>query len=211
MAARNATLVDKLSLLPHVVVGLSMGLLRLATRPFMNDVRPKDSYTDFTYAVFRHVLANVTITQEKWLVDSTEETYDTWARSKKIEPHTTVLASGLKVHWIGRPTDEKVFLYFPGGGYVNPPTPQHLDWLLELRTDLSKTRNVAMAVVGYTLAPEGQYPLQLREGTESLLWLFNTQGKKPEDVGCTFASMGCHMSVNLVSRYSLEVTRQVAI
>lgn len=182
MAARPATLVDKLSLIPHVVVGLPAGLIRLATRPFTNDVKPETAYKDFVYAVFRHVLARVTITQEKWLTVPTEKTYITWAEKKSLPTDTAVLPSGLKVHWIGKPSSEKIFLYFHGGGYVNPVTPQHLDWLQELQTDLSKTKSVAVAVVGYTCAPEGQYPVQLRESAESLLWLLNAQGKKPEDV-----------------------------
>ena len=186
MAARPATLVDKLSLIPHVTIGLSVGLARLATRPFTNDVKPPTAFKDFVYAVFRHVLARVTIPLEKWLTIPTEETYLTWAAKKNIEADTAVLASGVKVHWIGNPSSEKVFLYFHGGGYVNPITPEHLDWLLELQTDLSKTKSVAVAVLGYTCAPEGQYPLQLRQGAESLLWLLSAQGKKPEDVSHCF-------------------------
>jgi len=182
MPVRNATLVEKLSLLPHLVIGLSVGFFRLATRPFTKDVKPHTAFKDFVYAVMRHVLANVTIPVEKWLTTSTEKEYLTWTQGKKLQSDTAVLRSGVKVHWIGSPSAEKVFLYFHGGGYVNPITPQHLDWLLELQTDLSKTKNVAIAILGYTCSPEGQYPLQLRQGAESLLWLLNEQGKKPEDV-----------------------------
>jgi acetyl esterase/lipase len=182
MAARPATFLDKLSLVGPVVAGLPVGLFRLATRPFTNDVKPQTAYKDFVYAVFRHVLARVTITQEKWLTVPTEKTYLTWAEKKNLPTDTAVLSSGLKVHWIGNHSSEKVFLYFHGGGYVNPVTPEHLDWLLELQTDLSHKKSVAVAVVGYTCAPEGQYPVQLREAAESLLWLLTVQGKKPEDV-----------------------------
>jgi hypothetical protein len=197
MAARPATLVDKLSLILPVVVGLPVGLLRLATRPFTNDVKPQTAYKDFVYAVFRHVLARVTITQEKWLTVPTEKTYLTWAEKKSLPTDTAILASGVKVHWIGEPSSEKVFLYFHGGGYVNPITPEHLDWLLELQTDLSKTKNVAVAVLGYTCAPEGQYPVQLREGAESLLWLLNARGKKPENVSHVEIYLVCHILTDL--------------
>lgn len=212
MAARPATLGDKLILIPHVFVGLSVGLVRLATRPITNDVKPPTAFKDFVYAVFRHVLARVTITQEKWLTVPTEKTYLSWAAKKSLQTDSAVLASGLKVHWIGKPSSEKVFLYFHGGGYVNPITPQHLDWLLELQTDLSKTKEVAIAVVGYTCSPEGQYPVQLREGAESLLWLVNSQGKKPEDVSYGFLnrSIGCNVLANIfLHRYSLVAIQQV--
>jgi hypothetical protein len=68
---------------------------------------------------------------------------------------------------------------------------EHLDWLLELQTDLSKTKNVAIAAVSYTCAPEGQYPLQLRQGIESLLWLLKTPGRNPEDVSDATPLMNC--------------------
>jgi acetyl esterase/lipase len=125
------------------------------------------------------------------MLPTTDKAYLTWARGKSLEPDTAVLASGLKIHWIGKSSAQKVFLYFHGGGYVRPMSMEHLDWLLELQTDLSKTKSVAIAAVSYTCAPEGQYPLQLRQGVESLLWLLKTPGRKPEDVSDAISSMNC--------------------
>jgi hypothetical protein len=68
---------------------------------------------------------------------------------------------------------------------------EHLDWLLELQTELLKTKSVAIAAVSYTCAPEGQYPLQLRQGVESLLWLLKTPGRNPEDVSNAISSINC--------------------
>ena len=189
----NVGLMDKLSLLPHVFVGLYMGFLRLATRPFTNDVKPPTAFKDFVYAVFRHILSNVTIPQEKWLAPSTEITYQKYAQDNNFPPDTSILPSGLKVHWIGNRSANKVFLYFHGGGYVNAISPAHLEWLQELQADLSKTKPVAMAIVGYTCAPEGQYPLQLKQGVESLNWLLTEEGKKPEDVSYRFGGIIAYM------------------
>jgi acetyl esterase/lipase len=186
MANNNITLADKLAMIPHLAIGLSQGFLQLALRPFASDGRPPTAYKDFLYAAFRHLLSNLSITQEKWLAPPTETVYLNFARDKNFQPDTDVLPSGLKVHWVGNKSADKVFLYFHGGGYVNAISPAHLEWLLELSTDLSQTKRVAAAVVGYTCSPEGQYPLQLEQGTESLIWLMETQGKKPEDV--------CHSS-----------------
>lgn len=193
MAAQSATLVDILAIVPHALIGLSVGLLRLAARPFTDDAKPPTAFKDFVYAVLRYVLANSTVPQEKWMLPTSEKAYLTWARGKSLQPDTAVLASGLKVHWIGKSSAQKVFLYLHGGGYVRPMSMEHLDWLLELQTGLSKTKNVAIAAVGYTCAPEGQYPLQLRQGAESLLWLLETQGRKPEDVSYAVSSMTCDM------------------
>ena len=191
MAARSATLVDKLALVPHALIGLSVGILRLAARPFTHDAKPPTAFKDFVYAVLRYVLANSTVPQEKWMLPTTDKAYLAWTRGKSLQPDTTVLASGLKIHWIGKSSAQKVFLYFHGGGYVRPMSMEHLDWLLELQTDLSKTKSVAIAAVSYTCAPEGQYSLQLRQGVESLLWLLKTPNRSPEDVSDAILSMNC--------------------
>lgn len=127
MAARSATLVDKLALVPHAIIGLSVGLLRLATRPFTHDAKPPIAFKDFVYAVLRYVLANSTVPQEKWMSPTTDKAYLTWARGKSLEPDTSVLASGLKIHWIGKLSAQKVFLYPHGGGYVRQMSMKHLD------------------------------------------------------------------------------------
>jgi acetyl esterase/lipase len=213
MANNNITLAEKLGVVPHLAIGLSHGFLRLASRPFTSsDGKPQTAYKDFIYAAFRHLLSNLTLKQEKWLSPSTETVYLNFARDKNFQPDTDVLPSGLKVHWVGNKSADKVFLYFHGGGYVNAISPGHLEWLLELSTDLSKKKSVAAAVVGYTCSPEGQYPLQLEQGTESLIWLMETQGKKPEDVCYPNAPANpfTRRQLTLFSRSLSVETQQVA-
>jgi hypothetical protein len=211
MANNDITLTEKLAVIPHLAIGLTNGFLRLASRPFTtSDGKPPTAYKDFVYAVLRHLLSNVNVKQEKWLSPPTETVYLNFARDKNFQPDTDVLPSGVKVHWIGNKSAEKVFLYFHGGGYVNAISPAHLEWLLELSTDLSKTKRVAVAVVGYTCSPEGQYPLQLQQGTESLLWLMKTHGKKPEDVCYSLKSSAITQQLTFISRSSSVETQQVA-
>ncbi|KAM0720339.1 hypothetical protein Q7P37_004475 [Cladosporium fusiforme] len=199
MATQKASLIEKLTLLPHLAVGLSLGFLRLATRPFSTDSKPPTVYKDFIFTVARYLLSNVTIAHEKWLNPATEQAYLSFASQKGFQPDTAVLPSGLKVHWIGNKGAEKVFLYFHGGGYVNPLSPAHLDWLYELQADLSKTKSTAIAAVGYTCSPEGQYPLQLKQAAESLIWLLQKEGKKAEDIFVGGDSAGGHCSLALLS------------
>jgi acetyl esterase/lipase len=198
MATGSLSLFEKLSLLPHVAIGLSLGFFRLASRPFTSDVKPPTAYKDFVYTVGRYVLANVSIAQEKWLAPPTETVYLRLAQDNNFMPDSTVLWSGVKVHWIGDKTADKVFLYFHGGGYVNACSPAHLEWLLELQRDLSKKERMAIAVLGYTCAPEGQYPLQLRQGAESLNWLLGPGGKKPENVSDISQTKSCVMLTTLL-------------
>lgn len=72
-----------------------------------------------------------------------------------------------------------------GGGYVMSCSLGHFAWLFDLQNELSKTQNISVVVVGYTLAPHGQYPTQLKQAAESLEWLLNTHNKKPGDVSLT--------------------------
>jgi hypothetical protein len=75
MAARSATLVDRLALVPHALIGLWVGILRLAARPFTHDAKPPTALKDFVYAVLRYVLANSTVPQEKWVLPTTDKAY----------------------------------------------------------------------------------------------------------------------------------------
>ena len=130
---------------------------------------------------------------------STESEYLNFAKTKNFQPDTTVLSSGLKVHWLGSKTAEKVLVYFHGGtspcaprllgycllepgGYVLAATPGHLEFLYDLQNELSKTKSISVVVPSYTLAPHAQYPSQLREAAETLSWLLNDRNKKPSDV-----------------------------
>lgn len=45
--------------------------------------------------------------------------------------------------------------------------------------------------MGYTLAPCGRYPLQLKQAAESLEWLLETQKRKPSDVSRRY-TLDCH-------------------
>jgi hypothetical protein len=127
MTARSATFVDKVALVPHALIGLSVGILCLATRLFTHDAKPPTAFKDFVYAALHYVLANSTVPQQKWMLPTTDKAYLTWAHGKSLETDIAVLASGLKIHWIGKPSAQKVFLCFHGGGYVHPMSIEHLD------------------------------------------------------------------------------------
>jgi acetyl esterase/lipase len=67
------------------------------------------------------------------------------------------------------------------GGYSLSSSPAHWEWLNDLQKELSKSISFSVVVPAYTLAPEGQYPLQLKQAVETLERLLK-QGKKPGDV-----------------------------
>jgi hypothetical protein len=61
MANWSATLVDKLALMLHALIGLWVGILHLAARLFTHDTKPPTAFKDFVYTVLHYVLANSTV------------------------------------------------------------------------------------------------------------------------------------------------------
>lgn len=96
------------------------------------------------------------------------------------------------------------------GGYVLAASAGHVKWLFDLQEELSKTTSIAVVLVSYTLAPQGQYPLQLQQAAESLEWLVETKKKKAADVRLPPHITNLKLK-SLSSRSSLAATRPVAI
>ncbi|KAK5136551.1 hypothetical protein LTR08_002895 [Meristemomyces frigidus] len=180
--ARETTVMDKLTMIPGTGLTLSSAVYRLVTAPFTSGPRANTVFKDAIFAALRTHLSNVTPGQEKWLNTTTESSYSHLAKQEKFQPDTDVLPSGMKAHWLGSKSAKKTILFFHGGGYVLGATAGHFKWLHDLQMDLSKDCSVNIVLPGYTLAPEAQYPVQMKQGVECLKWLLDDLGKKPSDV-----------------------------
>ncbi|KAF7185054.1 Esterase [Pseudocercospora fuligena] len=194
------TLGDKLLIVPLLVKVIGSALFRCVSLPFISKKANKP-FKDVAFAALRSNLAGVNAAQEQWMnaAQSTDQTYLDIAKKAKFQPDTDVLDSGLKVHWLGPKSAEKIILYFHGGGYVLSCSPGHITWLYELQQDLSKKTNVAVVLVSYTLAPKGQYPLNIKQAAESLQFLLTKQGKKASNIVIAGDSAGGNMTVGLIS------------
>lgn len=178
----QVTLMDKLLFIPVIGRTILAALTRSITGPLLGGPRANTYFKDVAFAALRTMLGNVSAATEQWTNPPTEAGYLELAKTKGFQPETTVLAEGLKLHWIGPKTAKKVLLYFHGGGYVLSCSPGHYAWLFDLQQALAKESSFSIVLVGYTLAPHGQYPKQLAEAAESLQWLLETQGYSPSDV-----------------------------
>ncbi|KAK3058525.1 hypothetical protein LTR09_000089 [Extremus antarcticus] len=195
----QVTTMDKLSLIPVAASSIASALIRLLTTPFVGGAKANTFFKDVVYAALRTNLSNISPGAEQWMNSTTEAEYLGLAKKQNFQPDTDVLGSGLKVHWIGKKTARKVLLYFHGGGYVLAASAGHMQWLFELSQELSKTQDLSVVVVSYTLAPHGQYPTQLKQAAESLEWLLETQQKKPSDIFIAGDSAGANMTLMLLS------------
>ena len=64
----------------------------------------------------RQNLSTINVAQEQWTIAaSTEANYLEFAAKEKFQPETTVLNSGLRLHWLGPKAAEKNIIYFHGG------------------------------------------------------------------------------------------------
>ncbi|KAK5170203.1 uncharacterized protein LTR77_004789 [Saxophila tyrrhenica] len=193
------TTTDKLLLIPVAAASIGSAILRLLTRSFTGGAKANTAFKDVIFAALRTNLSNISEGAEQWMNSTTEAEYLTLAKKQGFQPDTDVLGSSLKVHWIGGKAASKVLLYFHGGGYVLAASAGHMQWLYELQQELSKTQEISIVVLSYTLAPHGQYPTQLKEAAESLEWLLETQKKQPGDIFVSGDSAGGNMALMLLS------------
>jgi len=178
---------------------LTAAFFRAITSPLSSGPKANTYFKDVVFAALRANLSAVTVGTEQWINGTTESVYLDFAKKERFQPDSTVLDSGLKLHWLGTKTAEKILLYFHGGGYVLASSPGHFQWLFDLQNDLAKTTSISVVVVSYTLAPHGQYPEQLKQAAESLSWLVDREGKKASNIFIGGDSAGGNMAMSLMS------------
>jgi hypothetical protein len=178
----QATLGDKLMMIPNLGQTIFAALARLVLSPLSSGAKADKLFKDVAFAALRKNLSLVSVSQEQWLNTKTDSNYLDFTKKQGFQPDTDVLSSGLKVHWLGSKTAEKVLLYFHGGGFVLSCSAGHFQWLFDLEKELSKSHSFSVVLVSYTLAPHGQYPVQVQQAAEALQWLLTQQGRKPSNV-----------------------------
>jgi acetyl esterase/lipase len=112
-----------------------------------------------------------------------------------------VLSDGKSsISWLGdRKTATKLVLFFHGGGYIAPITPEHLEWALQyLRFGHEMHIDVAVAVLQYSLAPSARFPTQLCQAADALSHMLSS-GISARDIIIGGDSAGGNLTVALLS------------
>lgn len=184
---------EKLLLLPHFGKVILSAVLSLCTSPFTGGAGANTLLKNVVFAALRTHFENISTSQEGYIKGTTEKVYLDVAKKAMFQPDTDVLASGMKVHWLGTKSADKIILYLHGGGYVVPATPAHVQWCYDLGKALSEKqgRSVSCVFPSYTLAPEAQYPTQLVQAIECVDMLVNKMGKKPSNVRSSPTPTSC--------------------
>ena len=181
--AAPITLSDKLMLAPVLARSLLAAVIHLVTRPLQQGPHARTLFKDFLFAALRTALAVIPPPTEQYIIAPTDVHYRSHVRKRQLPPETTILNSGLALHWLGPRSAHKIVVYLHGGGYVFSCGPGHWAWLHDLRDSVARDADVSFVVVSYALAPRGQYPQQLCQAAEALAWLLDDQRRSPADVG----------------------------
>ncbi|KAK6434857.1 hypothetical protein LTR95_008955 [Oleoguttula sp. CCFEE 5521] len=200
MAPAEATIGEKLAILPKVFAALGAALTQLALYPIYGDSKDTGAFRWALYGTFRSLLASLTPVQEAVAFPKTVTVYRSIAKAQKFDPVVEKTPGGVEVCWLGSKKADELVLYFHGGGYAISASDGHIKWLSSLQKDLSAGgRSVAIAVPAYTLSATAPYPQQLKEAVEVTNWLLTDQGRKPSDITLAGDSAGGNLTLALIS------------
>ena len=114
MASTQVTFTDKLMVVPVIARTASSAIYRAVTSPFVGGAKATSYFKDVVFAALRTNLTLISVGTEQWMNPRTEDTYLQFTKKQGFQPDTDVLPSGLKLHWLGKKSAEKVLLYFHG-------------------------------------------------------------------------------------------------
>lgn len=111
--------------------------------------------------------------------------------------------------WLGdRRRATRFVLFFHGGGYVVPALAGHLEWCARAyllaspaagREQDDGGEEVAVAVLQYTLSPDGRYPTPLRQAAGALAHLFASGAVRPGNLVVGGDSAGGNLTAQVLS------------
>ncbi|KAH7475468.1 alpha/beta hydrolase [Fusarium oxysporum f. sp. albedinis] len=191
----------KILLVPGTIVGILIRGMPLAIKYKV------PLHLWFTCMVGRILLGNFTPRQVQFLSTPTIDVYTAWIKKQRDQGHHTRLnldieplaGTDASIMWIGnRKKASKFVLFLHGGGYVAPPLPGHFTWCWEAYVNGGPgvDKEVAVAVLQYTLAPGGKYPDQLRQASAALNHLLQS-GVNPRDLIVGGDSAGGNLTTQL--------------
>lgn len=187
-------------------------LFRLLTTPlrWLTGSGAATLFEDIFFTIFRTVLRHSSFAVSRTIFKPTTEVYEELCRKTGKKATSLVVhgkgkgIEGLKAHWIGEEEAEVVVLYFHGGGYTQPASPDHLTYLDGLAKDINvaagSASSISFLVLAYSLAPEQAiYPTQLRQAAATLKHLINACGRSPSSIILAGDSAGGALSIALLS------------
>ncbi|MFX0029049.1 MAG: alpha/beta hydrolase [Candidatus Hermodarchaeota archaeon] len=111
-------------------------------------------------------------------------------KDAKCEP---IDIAGIPAEWISVPDsiNDRVLLYFHGGGYVAGSIKSHREYCVNLAR-ASKTK---VLLIDYRRAPEHRFPAAVEDATKVYDWLITSGGIKPKNIIIAGESAGGGLTI----------------
>ncbi|KAF1982398.1 alpha/beta-hydrolase [Aulographum hederae CBS 113979] len=159
-------------------------------------------------AIVRTLMTNVSPSNLHFLMPPTLEAYQLWMRqSGKHRGFKPAVQEGnygkTRLMWLTKHDfmDDKVVLFFHGGGYVMPLSSGHLEWMAHLQEEVEtalEQKTVGVAVLEYALVPDSIYPMQLAQAIDGLQTLLD-QGFRLSSIVIGGDSAGGHLALSVLA------------
>jgi epsilon-lactone hydrolase len=167
---------------PKVVANNDKYFKREATAAELHDVLSK-AEMEMLARLHRHVLDEVGNIRLK---------RSPLAAPTRVEP---VDVNGVTAEWQVMPgaAEDRVLLYFHGGGYITGSIKSHRPFTIAL----SQATQMRVLSVDYRLAPEHPFPAALEDGLNAYRWLLE-QGFQPGNIIISGDSAGGHLTLGTI-------------
>jgi acetyl esterase/lipase len=166
-------------------------------------------------AVKRALLLRLQPRHLQLLQPTFSQTYKTYVESKRsraTKKHDVFALAHLRydiqslpydasLGWLGdRAAAKKVVLFLHGGGYINPIQPSHFEWCYQAYVvgGADRGKEVAVAMLQYTLAPNAIFPCQLRQAAAAVRHIIETCGIAPGDLVIGGDSAGGNLTAQVL-------------
>lgn len=199
--AHQASLLDKLDLLPGLLSTLSSALYAALAGPFRGS-SGADTYTHhITHALVRKMCSRFSTAQLQYLNPPFGVFYAKWCAANHVAPDVVDLKEGgCKAFWMGDRDAKYTVIYYHGGGFSLDGDDTHIAYWKGVQEELAASgKSVSWLFVEYTLVPHGTYPVQFQEGVDALRYVLDTVGKKPSEVILAGDSAGGNMCLAVLS------------
>ncbi|KAK2744152.1 hypothetical protein FQN57_004412 [Myotisia sp. PD_48] len=155
------------------------------------------------YAVIRRMLWRLSIRQNQYLNPSTNQVYETFAKTKGFPAQTVQLDHGAQGHWIGNKDAKNVLIYYHGGGFAVSANLAYFHLLSDIMDELNADgKDVAVFFLTYTLTPHAVYPTQMRQSVEALRYILQKTDREPQNVIIGGDSAGGNLTLSTLAHLS---------
>ncbi|KAI1638667.1 alpha/beta hydrolase fold protein [Biscogniauxia mediterranea] len=199
-AARRISLAEKLDLIPANISLVGTVLYALVTG-FLRGPSGARTYRQHVMTLMaKKLLTRFNSLQIQYTSSTYDQIYLNFCKAKGLSPEFVSTSSGVTGFWIGRKDAKYVFINFHGGGYAMDSTKTYLDFWPGIQGELSSHGvDTAWFYPTYTLTPHATYPTQFIQAVESLRYVLEDVGRKPEEVILVGDSAGGGLCLAILS------------